>query len=247
MSERSSGRIALPSEKEQRAVVGALRRAYDVLRSETGMPDLSASWAHVLLLIAEHPGKTLSWIESETGMRTSSAHRIVAALGGTTQHGKTGLGLIESVADPRHATRKLFFLTLKGRATVSAMLSALTGINESSYAAPTAEEYLRQFESEQAAQPARVDVQVIGPQEIANAKRALARRGDLVGPHIVAFSMALAAPIMKEIKEWVEEGQGGKLHLVPTVGKPQGVAIADFPSAEHQVFFYLRWRGPAEN
>lgn len=225
----------------QRQRVGAFRRANDTIRTCTGVPDLSASWVQVLLLIAETPAQPLSWIERESGLRTSSAQRVLLALGQTDRFGKPGLDLIEDITDPRHGARKLYFLTVKGRSLMAEVLGALTGEQQTTYAVPTGEEYISRFEAEQAARPARVDVKAFTSQEVATGKRALLRRGKKVGPHIVAFPLAPASSLLDEIEAWLGE-RGGTLHRLPTVAKPDGMAIADLPIPAEQVHFHFRWR-----
>jgi DNA-binding MarR family transcriptional regulator len=226
--------------EDQRKHVSAFRRANDAIRTCSGVPDLSASWVQVLLLIAETPAQTLAQIERESGLRTSSAQRILLALGQTDRFGKPGLGLVEDIIDPRHGTRKLYFLTVKGRSLMAEVLCALTGDRHPTYEVPTGGEFLTQFEFEQAARPASVNLKAFTPQEVITGKRALLRRGKKVGPHIVTFPLAPANSIIDEIEAWLEE-RGGIMHRLPTIAKPDGMAIVDLPIPEEQVHFHLRW------
>ncbi|WP_462119151.1 MarR family winged helix-turn-helix transcriptional regulator [Methylorubrum extorquens] len=211
------------------------------MRSTIGVPDLSASWVQVLLLVAERPGQPLASIEQEVGLRTSSAQRIVLALGRVDRFGNPGLGLVEDVADPRHGTRKLYFLTEKGRSLITDVLTALMDEQSSTFATTTAAEFLARCEAEQAAKPVRVNVKAYTPQEVATGKRSLLRKGIKVGQHIVAFPLIPASKIIDEIDEWVAD-QGGVLHRLPGVSKPDGMAIADLPDEHIQFYFHMRWR-----
>ncbi|MBP1180908.1 hypothetical protein [Methylobacterium sp. PvR107] len=230
-------------EEEPKARVAALRRANEVLRAETGVMDLSASWVQVLLCVAEQEAQPLSAIERASGLRTSSAQRILLGLGRTDRFGKPGLNLIEDIVDPRHGTRKLYFLSDKGRTLLTKVAKACGWTGSGNYPARTGSEFLERFAAEQRSTPAYVDTMAFSPQEIATGKRSLSRRKpDGIGTHIVAFPLAPALSVIGEIKEWLDE-HGGELHELKSVAKPTGMAIVDLPSAKDEVHFRLRWHG----
>lgn len=220
-----------------------LHRTIRTIRSVIGLSELPAAWVDVLLVVALKPALPLSLIEEESGLPSTSVQRALLALGATERLGKPGPGLIEDIADPRHGARKLYFLTAKGRTVMAEILSAMTGENVPVYDAPTASEYLTRFEVESVNQLGYVDPKAFSPQTVTVGKRALLRKGTKVGPYIVAFPLAPASKAIRKIAEWVKE-QGGSLYVLPSIAKPDGMVIADFPSGALQVFFHFRWRGP---
>ena len=229
------------AEEQQGSVLGAFRRAQDIIRSAVGVPDLSATWIQVLLLVAERPAQPLSAIEAEAKLGTSTAQWIIRALGETDRTGRPGLGLIDDVADPRNASRKLYFLTEKSRALMAEVLTELTGEPHRTYAVETALEFQERLEREQVAKPSRVDVKAFTPQMITSGKRSLARKGIEVGLHLVAFPLRPANKIIEEVDQWVR-AHNGTLHRLPNVIKPDGMAIADLPDKDVQFWFHMTWR-----
>lgn len=225
-----------------------LQRTFRTVRSVIGISELPTAWVDVLLVIALKPALPLSLIEKESGLPSTSVQRALLAFGSTERRGKPGPGLIEGVTDPRHGARKLYFLTAKGQTIMAEILSALSGDNISFYDAPTGSEYLARFESEandESDELGYIDPKAFSAQTVTVGKRALLRRGKKLGPHIVAFPLAPAVKAMEAIETWTRE-QGGTPYRLPSIAKPDGMVIVDFPRPELQVAFHLRWRGPIQ-
>lgn len=228
------------AQRDPREWIASFRSANEVLRSETGVPDLSASWVQILLFVAEQGGQPLSAIERAVGMRTTSAQRAVQALSSEDRNGRDGLGLIEGVVDPRHGSRKLYFLSPEGQRLITKILNALTGTSNKVYQAETGGEYLRRLAEEQAKRPPLIDLKKFTPQEVATGKRSLARKGVTLGPHTVAFPLAPATLAIHDMKIWTKE-VGGELYELVNVGRPDGMVIVDLPNKQVEIFFRLRW------
>lgn len=226
--------------KDPRDWIAIFRRANDVLREETGVPDLSASWVQIFLFVAEQGGQPLSAIERAVGMRTTSAQRAVQALSFEDRNGRDGLGLIEDVVDPRHGSRKLYFLSQDGQRVMTSVLNILTGEKNGMYPAETGGEFLHRLALEQAERPPLIDLKAFTPQEVATGKRSLARKKVVLGPHVVAFPLAPAASMIDDMRTWVKE-VGGELYSLTNVGKPNGMVIVDLPNKQTEIFFRLRW------
>lgn len=229
------------------APIAAMRRAYDLIRRALGVTDLPAAWICVLLLVAEQEAQPLSWIERESGLSLSTVQRTLLALGSTDRYGKPGLDLIERISDPRHATKKIYFLTPSGKALIAKVVTVLTGDQAAAFDKPTAKEYLARFEAEQKSGEKFLDVKAFSPQVVATGKRSLRRSGQSVGPHVVTFPLAPAKTMLKEIDRWLEMNGGGQIYILDKISKPEGMVMVDLPSAEAQVWFILRWYGPVED
>lgn len=233
---------------EQSEQIQVLHRTIRTIRSVVGVAELPAAWVDVLLVVALKPALPLSLIEEGSGLPSTTVQRALLALGATERLGKPGPGLIEGIADPRHGARKLYFLTAKGRTIMAEILSAMTGKNISVYDAPTGSEYLARFETEagdELDELGYVDPKAFTAQTVTVGKRALLRRGEKVGSHVVAFPLAPASKAIKAIEAWTRE-QGGTPYQLPSIAKPDGMVIVDLPHAELQVAFHLRWRGPIQ-
>lgn len=227
--------------------VRILHRTIRTIRLAIGVSELPAAWVDVFLIVALKPALPLSSIEQESGLASTSVQRALLALSATERHGKPGPGLIEDAIDPRHGARKLYFLTMKGRVVMADILSAMSGKSVLDYKAPTASEYLAQPKSQSEDKLDNfgyVDPKAFTAQTVTVGKRALLRRGTKVGPHIVAFPLVPASKAIKSIERWVEEQGGTPPYLLPSIAKPNGMVIIDFPIPELQVAFFIRWRGP---
>lgn len=230
----------------QRRLIASVHHVVQTIRRFLNSSELPTAWVDVLLFVAYTPAQTLASIVDGSGLNESSAQKVLLALGAENRFGKPGLGVIESAVDPRHETRKIYFLSAKGRSLMAEILSVLTGELHATYPAPTSQEFIDQYKAEQAARPPRVIVKAFSPQEIATGKRSLARQGIKVGEYIVAFPLVPASAIIDEIDDWVRK-MGGCLHRLPNVAKPDGMAIADLPIPQEQVHFHLRWRTGSEH
>lgn len=226
---------------DPRKVIGALRCATETIRSAVGGADMPASWIAILLSIAEAEAQPLSELKRQVGLQTSTVLRIVYALGKEDRFGKPGLNLIEEIADPRHATRKLYFLSAAGRRLMAEVVCAVTGGGGQDYPVSTGSEFAARFAVEQANRVGHADIKAFTPQQVAKGKRSLARRNISVGPYAVGFPLLLARPDIEAIKRWVEEEYGGKVYELPGVAKPDGMVIADLPDETAQFWFYIRW------
>lgn len=225
----------------QRRLIASVHHVVSTIRKSLDAPELPSAWVDVLLFIAHRPAEPLASIVIGSGLNGSSAQKVLLALGAENRFGKPGLGVIEDIADPLHGKRKLYFLSVKGRALMAKVLTSLTGDNHETYNTLTSQDFLDKHKRVEGAKSPRVLVKSFSPQEVATGKRSLLRKGIQVGPHIVAFPLTPADAIIDEIDEWVRE-QGGCLHRLPNIGKPRGMAIADLPIPQEQVHFHLRWR-----
>ncbi|WP_048708096.1 MarR family winged helix-turn-helix transcriptional regulator [Microvirga massiliensis] len=99
----------------------------------------------VFLSVALAPAQTTELLAEESGLSLSGISRILASLGRVNRSGEPGMGLIEGVRDPQEPRRTIYFLTEKGRETVTELLRATQGIspkNVTLYPMVTAREFL---------------------------------------------------------------------------------------------------------
>ncbi|MHB2208023.1 MarR family winged helix-turn-helix transcriptional regulator [Methylobacterium sp. CM6257] len=234
------------SEQSSVSLVASMRRAHDLIRRALGATDLPAAWIAILLLVAEKEAQTIGWLEKESGLSLSTVQRTLLALGKSDRYGRPGLDLVESIADPRHGSRKIHFLTRKGRDLMSEVVAILARDPHSKLDVRTASEYMASFERERADKPQRIDIKAFSPQVVATGKRSIQRKyNEKVGSHIVAFPYAPAKSIIDAISDWVDDHKG-KIYILDNVAKPDGMVIVDLPDEHEQFHFVLMWRGAVE-
>ncbi len=224
------------------SLIGAMRRANEVIRRANGKSDLSLAAVQMLLLIAEKPGESVSWLAQESGLSISGAQRVLSALGKADRQGRPGPTLIEEVADPHRLNRNLLFLSENGRDLIVKVMYILNNNQQLSYDKMTASIFKDQvFNNGQ--RGARVIIGEYSPQQVATAKRSLKRKKIEVGRYLVAFPLQPARDMLEEIDQWIRD-RSGFLRQLPEVGKPEGMAIADLPTKAEQFEFVLRFRSP---
>lgn len=102
--------------------------------------------AHVLTMIARHPGISMQKLADYAGLTQSSTSRNVAALSKWHRLGKPGYDLVEAIEDPEDRRAKVLFLTQKGRERMAKILRAAdrdVDVSEVLEATSTAREYER--------------------------------------------------------------------------------------------------------
>lgn len=77
----------------------------------------------IVLEIAQRPGITMKQLVDASGLAGASISRNLMALGEWHRTDMPGLGLVETVDDPREYRRKIAFLTIKGIKFVSDIVS----------------------------------------------------------------------------------------------------------------------------
>ena len=77
--------------------------------------DLPAQTAHVLFVIAQHPGITVQQLMKRTKLSQASCSRNITRLSEINRHGKPGFGLIVARRDPNEPRRHVMHLTPKGQ------------------------------------------------------------------------------------------------------------------------------------
>jgi len=230
------------AQQDAKGWIARLRQANGKLRAGDDTNGLSASEMDVLLLIAENPGQPLSWIEQASGRSTSGIQRVLKGLGVTDRFGNPGVELIEEITDPGRSNRKLYFVTKKGRTRVVDALTVLMGHCPENSVSATATEYIEGLKAERSQQQPRVITNSFPAYLVANAKRSLRQKGVSVGKHTIAFPLLPAERILDEIEAWLND-KGGKLHRMPNLARPEGMALADLPDRHEQFHFMLRFRG----
>jgi len=104
----------------------ALAKAQDFLKVAREIdPYMGIQLVEALLVIAKRPGLTMQELSDETGLAQSSCSRNVAMLSKWHRLGKPGHNMVEAIEDPAERRRKIVFLTPKGIAHVTKMMSVL--------------------------------------------------------------------------------------------------------------------------
>lgn len=80
-----------------------------------------------LLTASLQVGVSTDTLAEQLDMSLSGVSRVLASLGRVNRTGEPGMGLIEGVRDLDDPRRTKYFLTDKGRDTMTALLAALTG------------------------------------------------------------------------------------------------------------------------
>ncbi|MHC2017714.1 hypothetical protein [Methylobacterium sp. CM6247] len=122
------------------------------------------------------------------------------------------------------------------------VLTILAGQRHSQYEVQTAEEFVDQHIAGHE-QKSEIQLNAYTPQQVATAKRALRRKGIEVGSYVIAFPLQPAQSLLEEIREWLFDN-GGRLHELEDVGKPDGMAVVDLLSRDEQFAFVVRFRLP---
>lgn len=105
-------------------------------------PIMPIQVAHVLTLIARHPGMTMGELMQKTGLSQASCSRNVAALSKHHRLGKSGYDLVEAIEDPADRRQKRLFLTPKGRERIVKLVGrGFPEVEMSEFDAPTAKQY----------------------------------------------------------------------------------------------------------
>lgn len=82
----------------------------------------------VFLSVALAPAQTTELLAEESGLTASGLSRILANLGRVNRFGEPGLGLVEGVRDPYEPRRTIYFLTEKGRDTMTELLRIIEDV-----------------------------------------------------------------------------------------------------------------------
>jgi DNA-binding MarR family transcriptional regulator len=80
---------------------------------------------HILLEVAQKPGLTMQELADRTGLALSSVSRNLMALGEWHRLRKPGLGLVDTIEDPKERRRKIAFLSIRGRQFVERCLKSI--------------------------------------------------------------------------------------------------------------------------
>lgn len=226
--------------QSQRGQVQRLHEAVCKIR-EIGGSGAPPAGEDVLMLVAAKPGLSLRDIIVESGLPSSTAHRALGYWGATGRYERTSRNLIERVSDPRHQYRQLYFLTEKGREAILDIMKILYGHDFARDSIQTGKEYLSQLQSNLPESMRVVKANAFSPSTITVGKRALMRKGISVEGYIVAFPLAPASKVIEDVRAWVD-ARNGKTYLLPTISKPDGMVIVDFPTKSDQLDFIFCWR-----
>jgi DNA-binding MarR family transcriptional regulator len=130
-----------PSRDLISGIIGTIKMAREI---DEVMP---AQMLHVLLLIAQRPGRTVRELSELSGLSQPSISRNTVTLSPLQRPDKPGHGLVDAIEDPTERRRKIFFLTKKGRLVVNNMLQSFNtrDRNVETFQAPTADEYLNGY------------------------------------------------------------------------------------------------------
>lgn len=219
-----------------------LRRANDVLRRAFSATDLSMGSIQALLLIAETPAQSVSWVAQEMQMSVSGTQRVLLNLSAVDRLGRPGPALVEQIVDPLNSNRKLIFLTEKGRELVNNAVAVFTDQSNDAIPILTADDYIKQHEKTDDDRRG-ILLNTYTPQQVATAKRSLRRKGIEVGRYVIAFPLQPARPFIPEIRTWLDERRG-KLWELEDVSKPDGMAVAELPNPDEQFAFVVTFRRP---
>lgn len=227
-----------------------ISRSLDVLRR--GFDDMPMNWVRVMLRVAERPGCTVTWLVEDLGLAASVVHRILQELGPERARDSDATGLVNSVADPINAKRKIYLLTDKGRARIEEMLSTAYA-SEIAYRDVTVERYLSEIEDAQ--NTSRVQTDYFGQSQLTSIRTAARRRfKNFVGDNLVTFPLEPAKALIGPqrgadgerydgLSGWVTSHRGRWFEMPSIYPMDGGVALADFDDPNDAFHFVLEWRG----
>jgi DNA-binding MarR family transcriptional regulator len=93
-------------------------------------PRMPLRCLETLLLVALHPGESVTDLAGRAGLSVSTMSRNLRDLGNEYRTGKAGLKLVESNPHPANAASLAYRLTPRGRALLDKVLNILKGQNK---------------------------------------------------------------------------------------------------------------------
>lgn len=104
--------------------LASLMSALDVLRAESGSPDIQAQTIQCFLAVALRSEVPMSQIQEAIGMSQASVSRNVARLGRGLSPKEAGLGWVESFEDPWNRRTRIVRVTARGRVVADRVAEA---------------------------------------------------------------------------------------------------------------------------
>ncbi len=99
-----------------------LSRVIDIFRDIDG--SISANYLQAFILVALKPGRGSTEYARDLGLAQAVVSRILLEIGKKSRMGGEGLGLVDSVHDPKDLRLKRNYLTPKGRELLRKILNA---------------------------------------------------------------------------------------------------------------------------
>ena len=88
-------------------------------------PIMTIQTAHTLLLVAIHPGASVSELSNISGYKLSTISRNLLDLGSRNRKREPGLGLVSTEVDPNELRKKQVNLSSKGQALMHQLLDTM--------------------------------------------------------------------------------------------------------------------------
>ncbi|MCW2285622.1 DNA-binding MarR family transcriptional regulator [Rhodoblastus acidophilus] len=134
-----------PRIKYQNQLALSAAAVLSVLTQESKKLPLSHYFA--FLRIAEQKGTTVGDLVRLMQIDQSTVSRMTDSLSEWGRDGGPGLGLIESIDDPRERRRKVFFLTRKGRERINQLLSLLNADHVTDFEPMMKEQFIEEWKT----------------------------------------------------------------------------------------------------
>lgn len=88
-------------------------------------PTMPTQLAYTFLIVATHPGISVSEVADLAGFKLSTASRHLLDLGERNRKKEPGFGLVEVSVDPNELRRKTFTLTPRGKHLLNQIMTAM--------------------------------------------------------------------------------------------------------------------------